>query len=342
LFKSLDKAVKDYTAEVLDGYDKEDVSGLLKDRLEQARQDLDDALEKVKALCEPVSLPRDTKDYLHYFCGDTQNQDELIEREALRVTLYQTVGKLLRAYANLANEMSQAHYTPAEEVQIKKDVVHYEKMRDEVKLASGDYLDMKRFEPAMRYLLDMYIRADESETLMDFEELGLIELIVQKGEGALASLPADIRKNEESMAETIENNMRKTIIDENPVNPKYYDRMSELLDAIIEERRKQAMSYQEYLEKIKDLARKVIKPDAHAYPSGIDSQAKRALYDNLGKNEELAVRIDNAIRLTKKAEWVGDRFKELEIKNAIREQAGDYELDVDQILELAKNQVEYR
>ncbi|MBL4575564.1 MAG: hypothetical protein JKY51_05630, partial [Opitutaceae bacterium] len=342
LFKSLDKAVKSYTAEVLDGYDEEDVSGLLKDRLEQARQDLDDALEKVKALCEPVSLPRDTKDYLHYFCGDTQNQDELIEREALRVTLYQTVGKLLRAYANLANEMNEARYTATEESQIKQDVVHYEKMRDEVKLASGDYLDMKRFEPAMRYLLDMYIRADESETLMDFEALGLIELIVRKGEGALTGLPADIRNNEESMAETIENNMRKTIIDENPVNPKYYDQMSELLDAVIEERRKQAITYQEYLEKIKALAKKVVKPDAHDYPASIDSQAKQALYDNLGRNEELAMKVDEAIRYTKKADWVGDRFKERQIKYAIEERVGEYEVDVDQILELAKHQEEYR
>ncbi len=57
----------------------------------------------------------------------------------------------------------------------------YEKLSDEIKIHSGDYLDMKRFEPAMRHLLDTYIRAEDSEVVSEFEELGLIELIVKKG-----------------------------------------------------------------------------------------------------------------------------------------------------------------
>lgn len=67
----------------------------------------------------------------------------------------------------------------------------------------------------MRQMLDLYIDADPSETLMDFEELGLIELIVQKGAEALDGLPKDMKKNPEAMAEAIENNVRKTIVDEN-------------------------------------------------------------------------------------------------------------------------------
>ena len=59
LFRSLDKAIKEYTAEAFDGYDPEDVAGLLKDRLVQSREDLDNALETVRALCEPVKAPRD-------------------------------------------------------------------------------------------------------------------------------------------------------------------------------------------------------------------------------------------------------------------------------------------
>lgn len=41
------------------------------------------------------------------------------------------------------------------------------------------------------------------------------------------------------MAETIENNVRKLILDESPVNPKYYEQMSKLLDALIEQRRQE-------------------------------------------------------------------------------------------------------
>ena len=290
-------------------------------------------------------LPRDTTDYIAYFCGDTSKPENLTDREALRVALYKTAGKLLRSYANIANEMRAAGFTADHSAQIKSDVIHYEKVRDEVKLASGDYLDMKRFEPAMRNLLDMYIRAEGSEPLIDFEELGLIELIVEKGEDALDALPEGIKSNQEAMSETIENNMRKTIIDENPVNPKYYERMSELLDAIIEERRKQVLNYQEYLEKIKDLARKVVSPQGdtkNPYPSSIDTQAKRALFDNLSKDEVLATKVDAAIRYTKKADWIGDRFKEKEVANAVRTELAGYNVDVAEIVELAKNQREYK
>lgn len=345
LFKSLDNAVKSYTENAFDGYDADDVAGLLQDRLGLGKTELSDALEAVKALCEPVMLPRDTKDYIAYFCGDTSKPQDLLDREALRVALYKSVSKLLRSYANIANELRAAGFTAVQVEQIKQDVVHYEKMRDEVKLASGDYLDMKRFEPAMRHLLDMYIRAEGSEKLIDFEDLGLIQLIVDKGEDALEDMPEGIKKNPEAMAETIENNMRKTIIDENPVNPKYYEKMSELLDAIIEERRKQSITYQEYLEKIKALARQVVHPQGtskHQYPSSIDTPAKRALYDNLDNNEVLAVKIDTAIRYTKKADWVGDRFKEREVANAIREEAAGYNVDIASVLELAKNQREYQ
>ncbi|HFN7781267.1 TPA: type I restriction endonuclease subunit R, partial [Escherichia coli] len=201
LFRSLDKAISDYTQGAFDGYDKEDVAGLLKDRLEQAKLDLDNALEMVRALCEPVKAPRNTEDYIYYFCGKSGlNQDELTEKEALRLTLYQNVAKLLRAFANIANEMPDAGYSAQDVDSIRTEVAHFEKVRDEVKLASGDLVEMKRFEPAMRHLLDMYIRADDSEVLMDFEELGLIELIVEKGADAVEALPDSIRKNQEAMA----------------------------------------------------------------------------------------------------------------------------------------------
>jgi len=349
LFRSLDKAIKDYTAEAFDGYDAEDVAGLLKDRLKESRSDLDSALEAVRALCEPVKAPRDTKDFIHYFCGESgvepKDENERSEKEALRLTLYQTVAKLIRAYTNLANEMEQAGFTLEEADKIKNEVGYFEKVRDEIKLASGDLLEMKRFEPAMRHLLDMYIRADDSELLMDFEELGLIDLVVNNNGKGLDSLPESLRDNEDAMAEAIENNVRKTIIDENPVNPKYFDSMAALLDEIIRQRRQQAISYQEYLEEIRALAKKVVSPaknTAHSYPGTIDTPAKQAIYDNFGNDEVLTTKIDTAVRYTKKADWLGDRFKEREIANAVREEAAGYDIDIDKAMELIKAQKEYR
>ncbi|MAM88328.1 MAG: restriction endonuclease subunit R [unclassified Hahellaceae] len=345
LFRSLDKAVKDYTAEAFDAYDTDDVKGLLKDRLIQAKEDLDNALEAVRALCEPVSYPRNTQDFLTFFCGQSGNNTEaLSEKEALRLTLYQSVAKLLRAYASIANEMDQAGYTSTQATVIKQSVVHFEKVRDEVKVASGDLLDMKRFEPAMRHLLDMYIRADDSETLMDFEELGLIELVINDNGQGMEKLPEGLLNDKEAMAEAIENNVRKTIIDENPVNPRYYEHMSKLLDELIEQRRKHAMDYQEYLKEIKELAKKVVDPVSTSqsrYPVSVDTATKQSLYDNLGQDETLANKIDEAVRAIKKADWLGDRFKEREIANAIRESTEGYAIDIDAVMALMKAQKAY-
>jgi type I restriction enzyme R subunit len=356
LFRSLDKAIKDYTAEAFDGYDDEDVAGLLKDRLKEAKSDLDNALEVARALCEPVKAPKDTQAFMHYFVGESgvesTNEDERSEKEALRLTLYQAVAKLIRSYTNLANEMELAGYTFKEAQSIKQEVAYFEKVRDEVKLSSGDLLEMKRFEPAMRQLLDMYIRAEDSETLMDFEEFGLIDLAVNNDSKGLDSLPEGIRKNDEAMAEAIENNVRKTIVDENPVNPKYFESMATLLDALIKQRREQAISYQEYLEQIRALAKKVVNPTsntAHNYPDSVDTLAKQALYDNFGKNEVLTIQVDTAVRLNKEADWLGDTFKERKIENAILEATNDFGMDdddaideqLDRMMDIIKAQREY-
>src|SRR5438552_591747 len=48
LFKSLERSIHDYTSEALDAYDKEDVKGLLEERLQKGREDLEEAREAVK------------------------------------------------------------------------------------------------------------------------------------------------------------------------------------------------------------------------------------------------------------------------------------------------------
>ncbi len=174
--------------------------------------------------------------------------------------------------------------------------------------------------------------------------MGLIELIVENGvDETVADLPKGIRGNESSVAETIENNMRRLIIDENPINPKYYEEMSELLDALIQERKEERIKYKEYLEKIKELAAKVVKPmkTSSSYPDSVNTRAKQSLYDNLGENEALAIAVDAVIRHTKKDGWNGDMMKERELKRAIKRELGDKADMIDEIMELVKHQDEY-
>jgi len=343
LFKSLEGAVRDYTSGALDGYDKEDVAGLLEDRLGKARERLEETREAVKAICEPVDAPKDTPAYMRYFCArDSGDAEQLKENEANRLALYKHVAAFVRAYANLANELEEAGYTTAEIGTLKAEADHYEKVRNEVKLASGDYIDLKMYEPAMRHLIDAYIRAEESQKISAFDDMSLVQLIVERGADAVNALPEGIRENKEAVAETIENNVRKLIIDENPINPKYYEKMSELLDALIRQRKKEALDYRKYLEEIVELTKKVNNPAVgESYPRALDTPAKRALYDNLGKDEALALAVDGAVRASMQDDWRSNSLKVRMVKLAIKRVLRDEEALTEQVLELVTNQREY-
>ncbi len=322
LFKSLEGAVQDYTSGALDGYDKEDVAGLLEDRLGKARERLEEAREAVQgALRAGRSRRRDTAAYLRYFCaeGFRQRRTAQGQRAEAAGALQARRRPSCAPTPTWPTNWRRPATPPPRSTTLKAEVDHYEKVRNEVKLASGDYIDLKMYEPAMRHLIDTYIRAEESEKISAFDDMSLVQLIVERGADAVDALPEGIRKNQEAVAETIENNVRKLIIDEQPINPKYYEKMSELLDALIEQRRKEALDYQEYLRKIVELTKKVNNPDAgEAYPKALNTPGKRALYDNLDKDEALALAVDEAVRASRQDDWRSNAFKVKKVRNAIR------------------------
>ena len=344
LFNSLRSAIKDYTTSALDGYDKQDVEGLLKDRVAQARADLDAALERIRAICEPVPPPKGTLQYQRYFCAAEQGDAaQLKANEMKRVELYKAVNAVTRAYANLASDMAAAGYSSAEAGAIRAEVAHYTSVRDEVKLGAGENLDFKRYEADMRFLIDTYVQADPAEKVGDFGDAGLVQLIVQMGDGALRRLPKSIRDDPDAVAETIANNVRKLIIDEHAMNPKYYDKMSELLDELIRARRHEALSYKEYLQKLIDLAERLGKGESDSpYPQWADTGAKRALVDFGWPDPDMALVIDTTVMHTKPDRWVGNPMKERVLRNALRHVLPSDFDRMDELLDLIKARDEYR
>ena len=340
LFKSLQQSITDYTSQAFDNYDDEDVKGLLKDRQAESKDRLETALEAIVALCEPVH-PKDEPGYIKYFCGDTENPSDIKESEEKRVGLYKAVVKLIRAYANVANEMHKLGYSEQEANKIKGQVQYYSDLRETIKQASGDYLDFKRFEPGMRQLMDMYLDANSSKKISDFENKSLVDLIVKLGD-EVSETPEEKRKSRQTaVAETIENNVRKVINEESQTNPKYYERMSILLNELIKERKQQTIDYLNYLEKIKELAKDVTIPGTNtSYPSSINSKAKQALYDNLDEDEELAVELDNAIRNNKLDGWRDGGIKEKKLRIEVNKIIGDPQKTME-LMDIIKAQNEY-
>lgn len=346
LFKSLESAIGDYTNEAFDGYDEEDVAGLLTNRIDQGRQDLDDALEVVRAIVEPVPPPKETIEYQHYFCAvDEGNAEQLAANEEKRVDLYKAIAAVARAYANIANDMAAAGYTDAEAAAIEAEIAHYLDVRAEVKLGAGENLDFKQYEAGMRYLLDTYIQADSSEVLATFDDVGLIQLIVEMGKGAITKLPSSITKKPEAVASTIVNNMRKVIIDEHALNPKYYERMSRLLDDVIAAKHAEALDYETYLNRLIELAEQLGKGEGsgHDYPDWAVHGGQRALVDHFWPDTDAAHLAEQTVLGSKTDAWVGHNLKEKKVRLAL---AGSLpELDAEQIselLELVKARDEYR
>jgi type I restriction enzyme R subunit len=118
--------------------------------------------------------------------------------------------------------------------------------------------------------------------------------------------------------------------------------MSELLGALIAQRKQEAIDYQKYLERIVDLAKKVANPaSGESYPVGLDTPGKRALFDNLGNDLSLALAVDQAVRSSRQDDWRNNPFKIKKVRLAIKGALnGDDELAA-KTLELVANQNEY-
>ena len=116
LFNSLESAITDYTSGALDGYEKEDIEGLLERPHRQGprgpRRGAGDASARSASRSR---RPKNTLQYQQYFCAAEQgNAEQLKANEPKRVELYKAVAAVVRAYGNLANEMADGrlHATP--------------------------------------------------------------------------------------------------------------------------------------------------------------------------------------------------------------------------------------
>ncbi len=163
------------------------------------------------------------------------------------------------------------------------------------------------------------------------------------GAGAVDKLPGGIKSEPEAVAETIANNIRKVIVDERPLNPKYYDRMSELLDAVLEERRQGSLDYKDYLAKLLDQAAKLGRQEsATEYPAWADNGGRRALVDFFGPEDGLAAEVDEAVLNSKPDSWLGNPLKERKVKLAVKAVLPPDFDRLDDLFELVKARDEYR
>jgi len=342
LFEDVQEAIAVYSSDALDvdqgsgGSNNVD----LKKWLVEGKKVLDAAREALRYLCEPVKLPREMEQFLHYFCGDAANPLALTETEPLRITFYKSVATFVRAYANIAQELTEAGYSDVEAVALQKEVDFYSEVRAAIKKHSGEELDIKPFEADMRKLLNTYVQADPPKDVGNLNSLSLTELIIETGiHDAIARKLNDKGKlSKNAIAEGIINNVRKTIIRDQLTDPRFYEEMSKLLDDLIKQSWEETKDYEAFLKKAEDLVKQMAKKETgfgvptilHGKPEAtviysnlydiLEGDTSVLREENTLEKEaraKLALRIDQTMREKAPAGWRGDETREKQVLNAL-------------------------
>lgn len=339
LFGDLTKAVNDYTSGAFEDYDEEDVKGLIKDRSDESIKHFMEVYDEMEELCEGVDEPHEDLQYLHYFCGIGMNDEETEEAYArLREKLYCLASSLVRAFSE-AKPYLQEKFSSEEIAKYDGRVKFYIELKEAIGNKSGDFLDYKAYEPDMRKMIDNYIVASDSIKIGEFDDFTLLDFIVEQGKNMTGN---GDKSKKDGAAEAIENNIRRKVVEKITINPKYYEKMSSILGQLIEERKQGVEDYKALLEKYIKLARNVETPEENdEYPESVrHSRELQALYDNTGGNEELAVKLHEAVIRVKQPMFRGDPIKENRIKRELFKVLND-DSEVECLYKIIEKQEEY-
>jgi type I restriction enzyme, R subunit len=340
LFSILKDSLIDYTVGAFANYDPDDLLGIFKPISQEDRIELDDMLEATSRFLSPIKDSSKTEEILKYFVSEDSMPDGISTKERLRVEFYKQVNALVRTYSALSGRENEAGYTDAEFLLVKNQIDHFVKIKDEISVASGDYIDLKLYEPDMRKLIDTYIRSNRSKVIADMSDRPLLELLAAEGVKAIMELPEGIRENPKAVAETITNNIRRTVVEKSPTNPKYFEKMSHLLNEVVEQLDKDSADYEELLKRLIALSDDVVNPK-HNYPVEISRMgiSAGAIYDQVGHNIGVT-EAANRILMNAQDGWRTNGMKSRILRNELLDFFIDEKL-VDRILEVAKHYENY-
>jgi len=284
----------------------------------------------------------------------------------LRVSFYKAVVSFVRAYAAISQDLEAAGYSAPDIDRLQDEVAFFTEVRAAIKRHSGEELDIKPYEADMRHLINTYIQADPASNLGGVDRYSLVELIIETGihDAIAQKLNQKGKLSKNAVAEGIINNVRKTIIRERLTDPRFYEKLSRLLEDLISDWRKGVASYEEFLERAESLIRKMRAGHAtEDVPAAlVGNQPAIVIYNNLPQilaqtqqptlmqddepeyadsNISLALAIDQAMREEAPAGWRGDDARERQVLNALFPILNRNREATQAVFELIKNQAGY-
>jgi type I restriction enzyme R subunit len=347
LFENIEGAIEDYTNGAFSGYDRTDIEGLLKSKIVEGKKDLDAALERCDRLSEPVKEPKGIDEFFDWFCYDQhkgteeEHQAEIILNARKREDFYEACYTLVRCYTAIAMQMTEAGYTEEEADKIYLKVKTYDEIRNAISKRCGDYVDLKKFDAEMRALLDDYVvssRVEVLENLEDFSFLGIID-IKDNGDVEVSDNAEIELGGRKGVAETMAANVRRVINRKRESNPEEYKLFSERINRLLEEYQQEKMEYKELLKSIKALAEELRKGE-NVDPR-INTEGKKALYDNLGKDVDFALKVYDVIDANAAVGFRTSEIRKKKLLIAIQKTLVGTEFDAVKVLNIVIHNPEF-
>tara|TARA_Y100000294_G_scaffold152572_1_gene150940 strand:- start:104 stop:3160 length:3057 start_codon:yes stop_codon:yes gene_type:complete len=341
LFVKLQDSINVYISDLDNSANGNDSNIVLQDRLTKNKEKLNQHIESLDLLCKEVKEPKKELQYIQFFCGNVEVPNDLSKTKLKREALYKLTSSLTRAYSNISGEFKEAGFETDKVKKLEITVKNYLNIRKIIKNASGETIDLKPYEADMMHLIDTYIEAKEPRRISSLEEVGLLEVINKLGINETINKNFEnFENNDPAIAETIENNIRKQITEDISDDPEYFNSMSTLLADLIKRRKKGVEDYEQYLDSLNELIRKVLKGKSDNTPDEINTKGLVILYNNLNQNKELALSIDKTIKQNSPDSWKGDFAKEQEVKKNLFDFLKN-ENEVDRVFKIIRNHNDY-
>ena len=349
LFKLISGAIEDYTnGGAFKNFDQKDVEGILKGRIAEGKKDLDAALVRCDRLCENVLPPKKIDEFFDFFCYDQRTtpaedqQAAVIANANKREDFYEAIANLVRAFVAIEPSMSEAGYSPAESAAILERVKDYDKIRNALMMRANDLVDIRRYDAEMRSLLDDYVTAKHPKKIGELEDFSFLDLITVDGNGdpnGSAEGAEDELGGERGVAETIAARVRRVINRKRDANPAEYQLFSERINRLIEDYAQKRIEYKDYLKSVAEIAKEL--KAARAVDPRLDTKGKVSLFDNLGKDVELALKVDATVRENAKTGFRENRMRWDRLRNRVKEALEGTTYDVDDVMKIVAAQEEY-
>lgn len=246
----LDRALSEYAA--LAGYDQIDIEG----SLTNVKGEVDTLPEKYAALLD-----------IFKGVGNTLDQEEyelLLADDELRQDFKDAFNSFARClHLSLSTEYFYEIESPTAIARYKADLKRFAKLKRAVEMRYGDIVDMKRLEPQIKKLLDMYVTSDGVEVLTP-KPVDIMDTMAM--EEALESLGTPASK-----ADTIASATARTITERMDEDPTLYKKFSEMLEDTIRSFREELISELDYLRKIRSIRDELVNGTTTGLPKELES-----------------------------------------------------------------------